>query len=244
MKALSLFTGIGGIDLALESEGVDIVAMCEIDPFCQSILKEHFPNTPLYDDIRTLNGSDYVGVDMVVGGFPCFHGKTKILTKSGLRDIDSINIGDEVLTHNNVYRRVLSKMITKDKPLYSASVQGLPKILCTKEHPFYVREKTKNGFSEPYWASVCELRKNIHYCSIPINQINENPYNLTEQDCYILGRYLADGHTIKTYRHSEGRPNDRNWGLVLSIGEHKLATLRLFVVGQLIRVIIIEFNSF
>lgn len=49
--------------------GFETVAFCEIDPFCQNVLKKHWPDTPIYNDVRTL---DYDGaVDVITGGFPC-----------------------------------------------------------------------------------------------------------------------------------------------------------------------------
>lgn len=69
MRVLDLFSGIGGFSLGLERAGMQTVAFCEIDPFCQKVLKKHWPNVPIFNDIRTL---DYDGkVDLVCGGFPC-----------------------------------------------------------------------------------------------------------------------------------------------------------------------------
>ena len=51
-KGLSLFSGIGGIDLAFEWAGGQVAAMCEIQPYCQKILRKHWPNVPLFEDIK------------------------------------------------------------------------------------------------------------------------------------------------------------------------------------------------
>ena len=51
MKGLSLFSGIGGLDLAFEWAGGQVVAMCEIEPFCQKVLHKHWSNIPIFDDI-------------------------------------------------------------------------------------------------------------------------------------------------------------------------------------------------
>ncbi|MEI6680805.1 MAG: DNA cytosine methyltransferase, partial [Mariniphaga sp.] len=58
MKAVSLFAGIGGFDLALERNGVRVVATCEIDKHAQKILARHFPKAQLFDDVSTLTGED------------------------------------------------------------------------------------------------------------------------------------------------------------------------------------------
>ena len=52
----SLFSGIGGFDLGFERAGFEIRWMCEIDPFCRKVLKKHWPEVPIYEDIRTLRG--------------------------------------------------------------------------------------------------------------------------------------------------------------------------------------------
>ena len=72
MRVLDLFSGIGGFSLGLEACGMTTTAFCERDPYCQSILKKHWPKTPLHTDVRNLDGKQYQGsVDVVAGGFPC-----------------------------------------------------------------------------------------------------------------------------------------------------------------------------
>lgn len=70
LKVLDLFSGIGGFSLGLErTGGFETVAFCEIDPFCQKVLKKHWPDVPIFEDVRTLN---YDGpVDVITGGYPC-----------------------------------------------------------------------------------------------------------------------------------------------------------------------------
>lgn len=76
MKALSLFSGIGGIDLACEWAGIETVAFCEREPFPQKVLKKHWPDVPIYDDVCTLTkerlDADGIGtIDIIHGGYPC-----------------------------------------------------------------------------------------------------------------------------------------------------------------------------
>lgn len=76
MKALSLFSGIGGIDLAAEWAGIEVVAFCEKEPFCQKVLNKHWPHIPIYDDVCTLTkerlDADGIGtIDIIFGGYPC-----------------------------------------------------------------------------------------------------------------------------------------------------------------------------
>jgi len=71
MKHLDLFSGIGGFALAAQWAGMETVAFCEIDEFCHKVLSKNFPNILIHNDIKTLNGADYAGIDIVTGGFPC-----------------------------------------------------------------------------------------------------------------------------------------------------------------------------
>ena len=71
MRGLSLFSGIGGLDLAFEWAGGTVEAMCEIDPYCRKVLQKHWPDIPLFEDVRRLKGEDVGAVDIIYGGFPC-----------------------------------------------------------------------------------------------------------------------------------------------------------------------------
>ena len=57
MNVLDLFSGIGGFSLGLERAGMRTVAFCEIDPYCRAVLRRHWPDVPIYDDVRTLTAA-------------------------------------------------------------------------------------------------------------------------------------------------------------------------------------------
>jgi DNA (cytosine-5)-methyltransferase 1 len=72
MTHASLFSGIGGFDLAAEWAGWTNAFNCEIDPFCRKILKYHFPDAEQYEDIRTTDFAVWRDcIDVLTGGFPC-----------------------------------------------------------------------------------------------------------------------------------------------------------------------------
>ena len=72
MKVLDLFSGIGGFSLGLEAAGMETVAFCEFDEHARKVLKKHWPDVPIHNDVRELDGTEYRGtVDVVCGGFPC-----------------------------------------------------------------------------------------------------------------------------------------------------------------------------
>ena len=72
MKHGSLFSGIGGFDLAAEWMGWENIFHCEIAEFPRKILKYHFPKSICYEDIKKTNFTKHRGeIDIISGGFPC-----------------------------------------------------------------------------------------------------------------------------------------------------------------------------
>ena len=75
MRFLSLFSGIGGLDLGLEQAGWHCVGQVEIDLFAVAVLEKHWPNVRRWSDVREVTAADVLdsvgAVDAIVGGFPC-----------------------------------------------------------------------------------------------------------------------------------------------------------------------------
>lgn len=71
MKFASFFAGIGGFDLGFQQAGMTPVFHCEIDPYCQKILRRHWPEVPLHDDITTLESNAIPEADVWAAGWPC-----------------------------------------------------------------------------------------------------------------------------------------------------------------------------
>jgi DNA (cytosine-5)-methyltransferase 1 len=67
----SLFSGIGGIDLGLERAGHKVIWQSEIDPYCNKVLKKHWPKVTNYGDIKTIDWSTVERPDIICGGYPC-----------------------------------------------------------------------------------------------------------------------------------------------------------------------------
>ena len=77
ITGVSLFAGVGGFDLAMERNGVKVVANVEIDKHCQALLERKFPNAKQFNDVTTVKGKDLIDVGfnpsrgIITGGFPC-----------------------------------------------------------------------------------------------------------------------------------------------------------------------------
>jgi DNA (cytosine-5)-methyltransferase 1 len=92
MNVLDLFSGIGGFSLGLERAGMRTVAFCEVDSYCREVLRKHWPDVPIYGDVRKLRFDEgrlvadadtgheqpeqeiragRQSIDLICGGFPC-----------------------------------------------------------------------------------------------------------------------------------------------------------------------------
>ena len=72
LKILDTFAGIGGFSYAAEKiiGGFETTQFIEIEPYCQKVLKKHWPNVPIHDDIKTFTARPFQ-FDVITGGFPC-----------------------------------------------------------------------------------------------------------------------------------------------------------------------------
>jgi len=77
LTGVSLFAGVGGFDLAMQRQGVKVVASVEIDPKCNEVLAKHFPEATQFTDVTTVKGEDLINAGftpstgIITGGFPC-----------------------------------------------------------------------------------------------------------------------------------------------------------------------------
>ena len=77
ITGVSLFAGVGGFDLAMQRQGVKVVASVEIDKKCNEVLAKHFPEATQFTDVTTVKGEDLINAGfnpskgIITGGFPC-----------------------------------------------------------------------------------------------------------------------------------------------------------------------------
>lgn len=71
IKVASFFAGIGGFDLGFEQTGFQAVFQCEINSFCGTVLKHHWPDVPFAEDILKIKSNEIPDAEVWCGGFPC-----------------------------------------------------------------------------------------------------------------------------------------------------------------------------
>jgi|7_EtaG_2_1085326.scaffolds.fasta_scaffold02439_7 DNA (cytosine-5)-methyltransferase 1 len=76
MNVLDLFSGIGGFSVGLERAGFKTIAFCEIDKYCQEVLKQHWKGVKIYKDVKEVTKQKLKedGIEspaIITGGVPC-----------------------------------------------------------------------------------------------------------------------------------------------------------------------------
>ena len=228
MNILSLFNGLGGLPLACDRANIsyDKCYYSEIDKYANKVMEKNYPDSiPLGDVTKWKEWDiDWSSIGLVSAGFPCFAKGSSVMTKMGYKDISEVEIGDLVMTHKNRWKEVIT-IFNKENLIYKVKAQGLVETETTEEHPYLVskmfRVNGKRVFSKPDWVEVKDLKVGDFICYPKI--LNENnPLNLTLDEAYLIGRYIADGHTTMHNRTETGRENERFYNLILSVGSHKI----------------------
>ena len=207
----SLFDGIGGWQLAAEEAGIQPIWSSEIEKFPCALTKERFPKTVQLGDVTKIKEDDIAPVDIVCAGSPCFHEDTMILTQKGQVPIKNVQAGDFVIGSDGKWHKVTERMVTPSSDIYKVKIQGTIDTIVTGNHPYLIRKNIKklhldddgnllySQFSEPVWVQAKELETG-DYVGVPILAVSENSLHITEEEAWILGRYLQTGKLL-----SDGR---------------------------------------
>lgn len=184
-KFIDLFCGVGGFHQALARMNAKCVLACDIDKDCRQVYKDNYGLEPV-KDVKDIDENNMADFDILCGGFPCFVAGTRVLTHDGYKKIEHVVFDDLLLTHTGNFQEIANlqkKMYLGD--LYHINIKYHPEtIVCTEEHPFYVREKTRKWnatynkydiyFNEPIWKKANELTSNDYYGMV-INDKNVIP---------------------------------------------------------------------
>lgn len=232
----SLFSGSGGFELAATLCGIEPTWASEVEPFPIKVTKARFPNMKHYGDISKMNGAELEPVDLVTGGSPCFIAGTLIQTDKGLLPIEDVKVGDKVLTHTNTYQEVEKIGNQQSDSIIKVKLMGSPEITTTTNHPFYVRKSKRDyshyidengvkkrhnnkGMLEPEWLHAKDITKG-YYVGFSINNESKNERELTECECYLIGRYIADGYINESRR--KDKKNCYNHKVIYCVGKSKI----------------------
>ena len=231
----SLFDGIAGFPESARCHGIPTKWASEIEAFPIKVSMKHFPDMEHLGDVTKINGAEIEPADIISFGSPCFVAGTLINTQRGMLPIEEVVVGDLVLTHTNRYRKVTKTMTNYcNDSLRRLNIVGRYDTFVTDEHPYYVREmkryyggKNANGkrnnmrtWKEPIWKKAKDLAVGVDYVGIAINQESENSKNLTLEECWLLGRYVADGYLRDSQRN--GRPiGQTNAQVIFCLGSSK-----------------------
>ncbi len=211
--------------ILIKMKNWELVNFCEFDKYA---VKSY---CAIHNETEDKNLGDITKVDetklkdfnMICGGSPCFVAGTKVYTYEGYKNIEDIKVGDRVLTHKNRYMPVVRIGGEKNKEIYSMKTQGFLEVECTDYHPFYCK-KSKTSYPEK--IKLKDIKKG-YYLGSHINKKEDNKFNLSDEDCWILGRYVADGHIRKEKRKE--RKNSYYYQCILSIGDDKIEKLKHIV---------------
>ena len=233
MRHGSLFSGIGGFDLAARWMGWENAFHSEIDPFCLQILKYHFPDAVTYTDIRNTDFTPWRDrIDVLSGGFPCFVAGTMILTESGLKPIEDIRAGERVYTKNGRLCTVNAAMRNEIEEIVSIKAQGIATpIQTTTNHPFWVKplqrywkpRPKKHG--EARWVDASDIQKGdmVAYRCIEGKEQYRTPDFWKMVGYYLGNGWILDGKCKSNIPQGNrgSRINSRVWKVVLCCNKEK-----------------------
>ena len=150
----------------------------------------------VWDDInrmRTLNTSQRLKKREL---HVCLVRGSLILTRDGYKPIEDVKIGDMVLTHQGRWKPVIAKRCTGVNRVIQTKAQGVPHLVTTPDHKLWARVTDKSRKkdymrkTEPAWVEAKDCPGG--YVNLKLPPVEEN--DLTLQEWWIVGRYLADGH--------------------------------------------------
>lgn len=182
-RTCELFAGVGGFRLGLErlESGWKTIWFSQWEPGVK-VQHAHDVYVSRFGDCVDSNGElhtneDVSGVDktaipdfdLLTAGFPCLSGETLVQTATGLKPIESITVGEKVLSHDGRYHEVLRTACTGTKRTYRMKGYGFDELFATGNHMFLVRRrrwkfKRIDGKSRrfqvlepPKWMTVSEM---------------------------------------------------------------------------------------
>ena len=241
IRVLSLFDGMSCGRIALTELGVKIdkYYASEIDKHAIAQTQKNFPDTIQLGSVTEVDARKLGHIDLLIGGSPCFAAGSKVLTMDGYKNIEDIKIGDMVLTHKNRWRKVID-LGCKLADTFEVQAQCSVPIVCTANHKFWARKKSfpwnsdsksnRLELDKPTWVEAEKLKGEYYVCS-NIPKTYKSGLDISTEEAWVLGRYLADGHTRKDVRFDSHHNGSRAWQLILSIGKTKIDDVKSHITS-------------
>lgn len=209
------------LEKEFDSFDYELVGWSEIDPHAIKLHNLFYPQwvDRNFGDVTKIDWANIPDFDLFTYSTPCFVKGTMVLTSNGYKPIEDVEVGDMVLTHTNEYKRVTEIMQHPSNDLVKIKAMMLDELVCTGNHPFYVRKKVRKGhlgqrhFCPPEWVGAKCLNKD-YYLGYAIStdsklpqwngvrdgrwghdNIANNISKMIESPSfwYVMGRYVGDG---------------------------------------------------
>ncbi|OEZ92169.1 C-5 cytosine-specific DNA methylase [Janthinobacterium sp. HH107] len=231
------FAGGGGTSTGLEQAfGRPVDIAINHDPEALAMHAANHPHTTHLcesvwdvDPIKVTNNRP---VGLVWLSPDCFPAGTLVMTDKGYRAIETIQVGDRVLTHKLRWRAV-TECSSATRPLIEIRGHGHPGILVSPEHPFYTRTQYRTWNNErrsydhalraPEWMPASTVQKGLYWaapCTFPESvapDVAGRGIDMSDELLWLAGRYLGDGWTRLTDTRAE---------VVITCGVHEIERLR------------------
>ena len=154
----------------------ELVAWSEIDKYAIAAHNAVYPQWKERNlgDMTKIDWEKFSSdIDLLFYSTPCFIAGTLVMTDKGLKEIQNIEVGDKVLTHTNTFKDVTEIMVHPHGGfLFQIKASCFDELICTPEHPFYVRKRYREWnnsirrwsrkFTEPYWCEAKDLTKDTY----------------------------------------------------------------------------------
>jgi intein/homing endonuclease len=157
-----------------------------------------------------------------------------------MKAVEDVEVGNVVLGDDCKWHKVVKTMVNPASVIYTIKAQGLLDTKATANHPIYVRhmkrhyptyEDGRRGnervFSKPEYVAVKDLKKG-DFIGFPILQYENNRMNVTPEEAWLVGRYIADGYVNNNQRSN--RPKGQyNHKVIYCIGKGKVEHFKAHV---------------
>lgn len=186
--------------------------------------------SPVWTDIKETNTLNVrAGRDPEDERHICLAEGSLVLTRDGYVPIETVPVGGEVLTHHGRWRAVTAKRCNGIEPVIRTCAQGVADLRTTADHMLWARRgvgphaKARAQSAAPEWIPASETLGS--YLNLPLPPIEESP--LSEHECWVIGRWLGDGHRASAHRRSGVRGGTGQFILSCARGEFAELSERL-----------------